>query len=101
LKLLFNEQGMADKEARDFKLVLESGYDNAATFTAHLDALKAECQTRPLNDTRWMLYGVILLARNDYTGARDALQAWFDNDRSKTRDPVIVKFYEYARKRAS
>jgi thioredoxin-like negative regulator of GroEL len=101
LKLLFSEQGMAEKEARDFKLALESGYDNAETFNKQLAALKLDCETRNVNASRWMLYGVILLARNDYTAARDALQLWYDLDTAKTRDPVIVKFCEYARKRAS
>jgi hypothetical protein len=44
---------------------------------------------------------VILLTRNDFIGARDALKEWYDLDTSKTRDAVMVKFYEYARKRAS
>lgn len=101
LKLLFTEQGMVEKDARDFKLALESGYDKVETFNKHLDALKAECETRSMNASRWMLYGMILLSRNDYNSARDALQSWYDLDTARTRDPVIVKFYEYARKRAS
>ena len=101
LKLLMAEQKMGEKEARDFRLPLDAGYDNAEAFATHLTALKTECETRQINATRWMLYGTILLARNEFTAARDALQEWYDLDTAKTRDPVIVKFYEYARKRAS
>jgi tetratricopeptide (TPR) repeat protein len=101
LKLMLNEQKMSEREPREFQLPLEAGYDNIDTFRGHLEALKAECETRDINARRWMLYGVILLTRNDFNGARDALKEWHDLDTSKTRDPVMVKFYEYARKRAS
>lgn len=101
LQLLFTEQGMAEKQTRDFSLLLEAGYDSQEVFRSHLDALIAECEMRPLSTTPWLLYGVIQCTRNEFKAARDALQIWYDNDTSKQRDPVLLKFYEYARKRAS
>jgi hypothetical protein len=100
LQLLFTEQGMKDKQPRDLSLLLEPGYDSQETFRKHLDALKAECDRRPLSSTPWLLYGVIQCTRNEFKAARDALQVWHDNDTSKQRDPILLKFYEYARKRA-
>ena len=103
LQLLFEEQGMADKEPRDFVLLLDVGYDQPAKFSDHLARLKTECDDRPLSTTPWLLYGIIQLSRTnaDFNASRDAMQRWYDNDRSKVRDPILVKFYEYARKRAS
>lgn len=103
LQQLFKEQEMEKKEARDFVLLLDIGYDDPAKFGDHIAMLKAECDDRPLSTTPWLLYGVIQLTRTnaDYQAARDALQVWYENDRSKTRDPVLVKLYEYARKKAS
>jgi tetratricopeptide (TPR) repeat protein len=103
LRQLFNEQEMADKEPRDFVLLLDAGYTSADEFEKHLKALKQECDDRPLSTTPWLLYGVIQLTRTnaDPASARDALKVWHDNDRSRERDPILVKLYEYARKRAS
>lgn len=101
LQVLFKEQGMESKRARDFQLALAEGYDDDEVFSKHMKALKDECESRPLSSTPWMLYGMALLSRNDFTGARDALKIWHDNDTSKVRDPIVLKFYEYARKRAS
>lgn len=101
LNLLFIEQGMKDKQPRDFALLLDAGYDSQEVFRSHLDALKAECDKRPLSSTPWLLYGVIQCTRNEFKAARDALQVWHDNDTSKQRDTILLKFYEYARKRAS
>ena len=103
LHLLFEEQDMANKEAREFVLLLDVGYDEPGLFEKHIEALKQECDDRPLSTTPWLLYGVIQLTRTnpDYVAARDALQTWHDNDRNKVRGVVMVKLYEYARKKAS
>lgn len=103
LQVLLKEQEMDRKEARDFVLLLDIGYDDPLKFSEHIAALKTECDERPLSTTPWLLYGVIQLTRTnaDYRAARDALKVWYDNDRSKERDQVLVKLYEYARKRAS
>lgn len=103
LNELLKDQEMADKEARDFVLLLDIGYEDPLKFEAHIANLKAECDDRPLSTTPWLLYGVIQLTRTnaDFNAARDALKVWYENDRSKVRDPILVKMYEYARKRAS
>ncbi|MBZ0136547.1 MAG: hypothetical protein K8I27_09260 [Planctomycetes bacterium] len=100
---LFKEQEMEQKEARDFVLLLDVGYDNLQKFEEHVAALKQECDERLVSTTPWLLYGVIQLTRTNtnYVTARDALKVWYDNDRSKVRDPILVKLYEYARRRAS
>ena len=101
LQVLFAEQEMATREARDFQLALAAGYDDEEIFGKHLQALKDECEARPLSSKPWLLYGMALLNRSDFAGARDALKVWYENDTSKVRDPIALKFYEYARKRAS
>ncbi|MCB9894327.1 MAG: hypothetical protein H6839_07755 [Planctomycetes bacterium] len=100
LEQLFIEQDMASKQAREFQLLLDAGYDDQDIFKQHIEALKRECDSRPLSSTPWMLYGVIQLARNDYAKARDALQVWHDNVPGQ-RDPIVEKLFEYARKKAS
>ncbi|MCA8914548.1 MAG: tetratricopeptide repeat protein [Planctomycetes bacterium] len=100
LKLLFTEQDMAGRQARELSLLLDAGYDDLDAFERHLAALKQECDDRPLSSTPWMLYGVIQLTRNEFTKARDALQVWHDNVPG-TRDPIVEKLFEYARKKAS
>ena len=100
LQLMFTEQKIADKQPREFTLLLDAGYADQEQFELHLNALKQECEARPLSSTPWMLYGVILIARNKFNAARDALKIWHENVPGE-RDPIINKFYEYARKRAS
>lgn len=101
LQILFTEQQMDKNEPRDFQLLVDAGYEDPEVFKQHLETLRQECNARPLSTTPWVLYGMVLLSRSDFSGARDALNIWHDNDTAKLRDPILLKFYEYARKRAS
>jgi tetratricopeptide (TPR) repeat protein len=100
LENMLEEQKIAERDASIFRLLLDAGYDDAKVMKQHLNALKEECEARPLSWKPWLVYGIVLLDRKDYASALDAMQTWHDNVPGE-RDPLLLKFYELARERAS
>lgn len=100
LEAMLKEQNIAERDASVFRLLLETGYDNKQPLKGHISALKEECAERPLSWKPWLVYGIVLLEQKDYGSALDALQTWYDNVTGQ-RDPVLEKFYDLAKQRAS
>ena len=94
---ILEAQEIATANPATFSIAIENGYADAATFEAHLIALRDECRDRPLGAELFLLLGAIEFDLARWADAASALQTWYDLETGE-RNAAVVRLLEHAAK---
>ncbi|MBK9975622.1 MAG: hypothetical protein IPP14_12695 [Planctomycetes bacterium] len=96
---LLAEQNIGEKAATDFEFSMQAGYDRAAEFDKHLEALKKAASERTSAADEYLVLGAIYFTRGNWRDAAIALQEWKGLSREKQLNAALLKLLEAAQKK--